>query len=196
MYRFSPKVFKNVIENFLWPRCRELWRQVLWTEKIDFLWNEQDYWNFFQRTCFKTHECISSWHKIEQNLHRVVNHVENPKSNRFFARFSWLMIFPNQFCESKFIRQKYTFCCFFLKIFDNLVTQERWLKHAGSAKLWSFFLRKYRFSRYWYMIPVRKLKIRISRQKLHIQFKIYNDSAKGILWVYILDPVPSDAHRV
>ena len=54
-----------------------------------------------------------------------------------------------------------------------------------------FFLRKYRFSRYWYMEPVRKLKIRIRRQKLHIQCWNYPDSAKGRFWAYFLGPVPN-----
>ena len=42
-----------------------------------------------------------------------------------------------------------------------------------------FFGVKYRFSHYRYKIPLRKLEIRMRRQKLHIGYENHLDSRKG-----------------
>ena len=79
-----------------------------------------------------------------------------------------------------------------------IMIKYRFYQKIGNVKLCNFFLfektwfflRKYRFSRYRYMIPTQKLKIWIRRQKLHILSLNCPESAKGRFWVYFLGPVP------
>jgi len=73
--------------------------------------------------------------KNEKKHNHVVNHVKK-KNNWFFARF---IILVNNFFSINIVKLdssvKNTHYVTFLKIFDNLVTQERRLKDARNAKL-------------------------------------------------------------
>ena len=72
--------------------------------------------------------------KVEKKHNHVVNQVKKAKNNQFFARFSWLIIFFPINITKLDSSVKNTHYFTFLKIFDNLVTQERRLKDARNAK--------------------------------------------------------------
>ena len=59
--------------------------------------------------------------------------MEKTKNNLFFARFSWLIFFLFSINIAKLVSSvKNTHYITFLKIFDNLATQERRLKEKSS----------------------------------------------------------------